>query len=679
MNRGVGEWEYERWSAEIDRHFLHEPPGHPIVLCVDTETLADLTGQDGEEAAAALARCVGSEVMPGYRFGAIAMRCQLWEHSERQIAPPSLPLLAATVLAASMMDRSTDVGAHNYYLRFRQLLDPSDDQRGRPGNYGETIPYLWRQLETWLNDEMGGGRGILTLPSDDVLTRAPYLTNIGYALQHALFRASDRRRILAFFRAVGLEPGEEEVEAVELRRTLALWASHWLPQAERLYRLATETEYETYCLRLLERQAADWDGRLDDPDTGNPVVPIRLCLATRRRSLGIVIPRDDRMPLATTVDLGDETIQLSSNASDPYFRPVPLPIAITSEFLSADLTVVGPDISAEFEAKPIHAFRYDEYLGAWVSVDSIAFGELHYLLTRADEFDALMQFARLAGIALARVAAFADLEPSRWNVVKGFRIFRRPATEPPAAIASLLRSGGGPTLRLVGGLRVPEFKRTYLTGGAPLLALPADIGSDEFDLQCASTDEPRSLRAESSEYPLYALRLDAGRYHIECGAAHLSFDLIDGRVETAGKGAGSVSTPGRTMDISGVHGCAHSAIRPSTVEAPSEGQQCVLIGPGPDDFKFIEIPSWLSELAGGGGLSWKATAEWLSFAPVWRLIRHGPQAESYEVERVGDTPPQPGPHGEKWVGLIEQAELANSDADTAALWQQYAAAAEASS
>ena len=678
MNSGVGAWDFERWTAELDRHFLHQPAGHPIVLCVDAETLADLTGQDGEEVAAALARCVRSEVMPDYRFGTIAARCASWADGDRQSAPPSLPLLAVTVLAASMMDRSAEIGAHNYYRRLRQLLAPSDDRRGRPGDYGATIPKLWRQLETWLNDELDGYRGTLILPPDEVLARTRYRKNIGHALQHALFRASDRRRLDAFFRAVGLEPDEEEIEAVELRRTLALWARRQLPQAERLYSLAAEMEHETYCLRLLERQAADWNGLLDDPETGNPVSPIRLCLTTRPRSLGIVLPRDDRMPLETSIDWGDETIQLSSSISEPYFQPVPLPISITSEVLSENLSVAGPDIGAALEAKPIHAFRYDEYLGAWVSADSIAFGELHYLLTHDGETADVMQFTRSEGIDITTVAGFADLAPPQWNVISGFRILRRPAAEPPSAVATLLRSGGGPRLRLVGGLRVPEFTRAYLTGGAPLLALPADIQSEQFILRRASTGETLSLRPDSSEYPLNKLPLDEGLYHIECGEARLSFDLINGLVETSGDGAGSVSTPGRTTGLRGVHGCTRPELRPLTVAAPSEGERCVLVGPGPNDLEIVELPIWLSGLAGGGGLSWTATAEWLSFEPVWRLTKPGPRAELYEVARLGDTPPQPGPHSDQWTGLIKRAGLTDSDADTSALWQQYTAAAEAS-
>ena len=547
VNSDVGAWDYERWSARLDRHFLNEPANNPIMLCVDVETLTDLTGQDGEEAAAALARCVGSEVMPGYRFRVIERRCAKWAAGDRQSAPPSLPLLAATVLAASMMDRSTEVGAHNYYRRFRQLLDPSDYQPGMPGDYAATVPNLWRQLEAWLNVEMGGQRGILTLPSDELLDRNPYRKNIGHALQQALFRASDRRRLVAFFNAVGLEPSEEEIEAVELRRTLALWAGRRLPQARRLYRLATAAEHETYCLQLLQRQAEGWDGRLDDPETGNPVSPIRLCLTTRPRSLGIVLPRDERMPLQTSIDWGDEVIELSCSASAPYFNPVPLPISISSEVLTEDLTVVGPAIGAAHDTSTVYALRHDEYLGAWVSTDSIAFGELHHLLIHDDVLAELIEFARSEGIAIAQVPGFADLVPPQWNVMSGFRVLRRPAAEPPSAVATLLRSGGGPRLRLVGGLRLPEFNRAYLTGGAPLLALPTGVQSQRIILRRAEhgrDDDPSTGRRAS----IHSTSSNSTRVSITSSVGQLvsAFDLIDGLVETAGDGAGSVSTPGRT-------------------------------------------------------------------------------------------------------------------------------------
>ena len=101
-------------------------------------------------------------------------------------------------------------------------------------------------------------------------------------------------------------------------------------------------------------------------------------------------------------------------------------------------------------------------------------------------------------------------------------------------------------------------------------------------------------------------------------------------------------------------------------------------GQVPTTLEIVELPVWLSDLVGGGGLSWTATAEWLSFEPVWRLSKPGPRAERYEVARVGDAPPQPGPHSDHWAGLIKRADLTYPDANTSALWQQYVAAAEVS-
>ena len=96
--------------------------------------------------------------------------------------PPSLPLLALTVLAASLMQREGDVASHNFYRRFREQLDPLDDQPGIPGDFGDWIPSLWRQLERWLNEHLGGASGVVVLQSQEALDHNPYGKNIAHAI-----------------------------------------------------------------------------------------------------------------------------------------------------------------------------------------------------------------------------------------------------------------------------------------------------------------------------------------------------------------------------------------------------------------------------------------------------------------------------------------------------------------
>ena len=111
----------------------------------------------------------------------------IWEHraTRRRVerdgmvgVPPSLPLLALTVLAASLMQREGDVASHNFYRRFREQLDPLDDQPGIPGDFGDWIPSLWRQLERWLNEHLGGASGVVVLQSQEALDHNPYGKNI---------------------------------------------------------------------------------------------------------------------------------------------------------------------------------------------------------------------------------------------------------------------------------------------------------------------------------------------------------------------------------------------------------------------------------------------------------------------------------------------------------------------
>ena len=208
------DWSYDRWTRELARFFFSGSDSTPVVaFCADGATLATLTGASEPVAIESLRAAVALYVMPGYRFGNIGRLAVEWERDGMMGMPPSLPLLALTVLAASLMQREGDVASHNFYRRFREQLDPSDDQPGIPEDFGDWIPSLWRQLERWLNDHLGGASGVLLLQSQEALDHNPYGKNIAHALQQAVFRVSDRRHLYRFFRAIGVDPEEDDAAA----------------------------------------------------------------------------------------------------------------------------------------------------------------------------------------------------------------------------------------------------------------------------------------------------------------------------------------------------------------------------------------------------------------------------------------------------------------------------------
>jgi hypothetical protein len=377
------EWPYDRWARELAGFFFggHDP-GEVVAFCADGPTLATLARVPEPVAIDSLRAAVEPLVMPGYRFEFIGSLADEWESDGMNGPPPSLPLLALTVLAASLMQRVGDVASHNFYRRFRQQLDPLDDQPGIPGDFADWVPDLWRQLERWLNEHLEGRHGVLMLQSQETLQHNAYSKNIAHPLQQALFRISDRRHLYRFFRAIGVDPEDDDAEPTELRRALALWAARQQPGAARLARLAAEPSLESYSLELLARLARSWDGQLVQEASGNPESSIRLFLQTRPLNLSLLASRDERMPDSVLVETPTGPLRLEG-AGD-WFRPMPLPIEPTAGTLHDGLDLLGDQVALSLEPRSIYALRHEDSAGGWVDVDHLQFGVLHHLLVHSD-------------------------------------------------------------------------------------------------------------------------------------------------------------------------------------------------------------------------------------------------------------------------------------------------------
>ncbi len=314
MRRDLTPWTAEQWTdALAARYFPPAFDGEPVTYCTDADELASLRGLPASEAIAELCSVVRRDVMPGHDYFGLWRRCQRWQDGGCEGPPPSLPLLALNVLAASRMSAG-GVGAASFYRPYRQLLDPTDDQPGMPGDYDDCLPRMWEQLSWWLNDYLGGEQGISTI------TRHNHYVNIGYARQQAILHASDRRRLHRFLQSIGFEPGDDVVPD-ELRRALKIWARRLGPVGERLVRLATDQALEPYANELLRRVAERWDGRTRDPRTGAIALPIRLLIEDRPFAIGLALLRDDDDP--TAIDLVDDgsSTQLTSRAASTHRFP----------------------------------------------------------------------------------------------------------------------------------------------------------------------------------------------------------------------------------------------------------------------------------------------------------------------------------------------------------------------
>lgn len=654
-DRDHNTWSAEQWTdALASRYFSSAFAGEPVTFCTDADEIAAVRGRPASLAIKELSAVVGREVMPRHNYRRLWQRCQRWQDDGCDGPPPSLPLLALNVLAASRMTASA-VGAANFYTPYRQLLDPTDDQPGMPGDYNRYVPRMWEQLSWWLSEHLGGERGISTV------TKHEHFVNIGYARQQAVLHASDRRRLHRFLRSIGFEPGDDVI-ADELRQALKIWARRLGPVGDRLVRLATDQTLEPYANELLRRVAEGWDGRTRDPRTGVIALPIRVLIEDRPFAIGLAVRRQVDDPTAIDLAHDGSTMQLTSQGG--FYSPAPMPLDL-AEVLDSGIELSGEAASVTFDPAPIHALIYDDGLAGWVSANGISFGEVHCLLVRREVWADVQRWIVEEGLVGAIDTTATQHLPNDWLLIRRFRIDARPQHRPPAEIADLLGSSGGARTRLVGGLTVAGLRRTYLVGGLPFLAIPSDEDAVPVELQLDGLQAVR-LRAEGGELSLNIINLGPGAYQITHPRGGLSFDVVDGMSRQPGSDVGTVHQAGVDgRSVQGLVATVPAPRPPVAVAVPHEGT-CVVLGPRPGDVALVETPRWLSGPL--GELSWDATDVWCDFDPVWLITL----ASSYTATLIEAHEPQPGPAGSSWEGLVMRAELAScNDAAAVELWQRY--------
>ena len=676
----MSDYTYDDWADLLaDFYFDKAHAGEEILFAVDDRSLSEASGLDEDEAPESLARAVASVVGPNWQIDGLERNVSRWRQRGALGAHPAIPFLALTVLAAERMGSEEQIAVHNYYVPLRHLLNPLDEEEGDPGTFTEYITGLWEDLERWANDDLDGTRGRL------VVRDPGYFPYVGLAFQHSLVRSSDLRQLDAFFRRIGLEPGEE-VERAELRRALAAWtAGRTEPWAIRLHRVSTQADLAEYCEALLGREADRWDGRPHDPRTGRPIGRIRLGLSSLRRpSLGLFVQWDERLADSVEVVL-PHGIGTTLTRSDGWYEPSPLREVSVENALADGLELRGDDCRFDFRAERAYALAYDDDLGGWVSVDAMSFGDRYHLLVRNDSAaEALRYVKRESAIPSHLDDAASKLLPPGWSLLRDVQIDARPRTKPPSDLGSLVPAGGGPRIRLLGGLPIGPIHACYLRGGEPALGLSNLNDERHIEICRESTGKvERFLISDIArgEVPLWPYRLEPDRYEVRHGESRVKFQIVDGIVEAAGPGAGTIHHGGRdSITVIGTESDVGDPARakPITVPAPSARNEVIVIGARCDEHLVVELPTWLSSLV-GFELSWATTDAWPNFEPVW-CFRRGSSGRYValmlnEIEPIGSEPTAMT----QWGRLIGLATLAPTEDETAAsLWARYRDAVGAS-
>jgi hypothetical protein len=154
-------------------------------------------------------------------FSRIKSRCSAWARGKREEPPPSLPVLALSVLAATRMASSEGMRRSNFYGRWIQLFgeSPSSYRANKLEHDFPDVAAMWEQLHDWL-EETDGRYGASTISTDD------HYWKIGFPISQALVRGADRQILTRFFASTRLRPHNPyNVSGRELLRRLRVWTA----------------------------------------------------------------------------------------------------------------------------------------------------------------------------------------------------------------------------------------------------------------------------------------------------------------------------------------------------------------------------------------------------------------------------------------------------------------------
>jgi hypothetical protein len=674
----ANEYTYDDW-AELLAAFFFDPAhdGEEILFAVDELSLAEASGLDEDHATRSLAAAI--RLVIGDRWNVVAVKrlVERWRKGGGDGPHPALPFLALTVLAASRMGGYEGYAPHKFYVPLRRALNPADAEDDAPGSYLTHVRGLWDDLARWANHDNAGRRGRLTV-------RDPgWQYGRGLAWQHALVKSYDLRQLEAFFRRIGLQPGES-VSPKELRRALSVWtANRAEPWARRLHYVSSEPDLEEYAEALLARAARAWDGRPRDPRTGRAVGRVRIGLTSLRRpTLGAFVQWDERLPDEVEVTAPSGTM-VSLTRDGGWYSPHPFEELELASALRDGVSMIGDGQRFDLRGEEVYALSYDDELGAWVSVDSMSYGDRYHLLVDQSALRQVLAFVTSESRLTSQVAEQASRAlPDGWVLVTDVRIDARPKTAPPASLAALVPAGAGPRLRLLGGLPLTAGHGVYLRGGEPSLALSTLTDDERISITRLSTGQVERFRAtpgENREVALWQLRLEPDRYEIQHGDSKVLLQIVDGIAEAAGPGAGTVRHRGRNAsEVCGTSSSspADGTLEPLCIPAPAPADSAMILGGSPDDILRVELPAWLSDLV-GFPLTWKQIDAWPGFEPVWLILR----APSGKLEASLLKPAEPKAGHDSatketpWARTIALSALCDWESATAVeLWERYRAA-----
>lgn len=668
---------YEKWQKLLADAFLHPHDGPTVFFLYDSELARLNPGEDAGRDLAAAVRCRIHLTAGRSMFDPLLMAYRSWKRGPKTEAPPVLPVIALSVLAATKMRSDNVARSTNYYLRLAQTMLPDGvdaELESLRRDFEERGAFLkvvemWVGLHGWIEGQ-DGAVGTSTIPD------APYPSRIGYPLSQALVRQSDRGSLTRLFQALDFLPADTPSPET-LLRALDIWAEDTRNRfSETFMGALADPQMRSLLGSVVAAHARAWDGRVVTREGKQRIgVKLGIDLDAWQASWLFPVPKGGPPVLVLSGQGEPRAVSLIAVEGREYYTARSAPVVSSARILYG-LQLRCEEFAAVFPPSAVVFFSPDLQTGGWSSVPGMLPFEEHIVAvaaTHATDLRRVLEEAAADG--WRRVPQRGSFLLEGYEIFEGVRFFDGQALRDVLSRLPGLRAIGDiaevvPRAKLVHGLPIASSISSshYLSGGAPDLLLP--FGSEHRIVDV--TLDGRRDRVAANGFPLPIRRFvdGAGRHVVETDGQELVFTT-----------AGEAPDPGPPSGTAGLGWI-------SSVQMGESNQAIAVIGalvPG-----FVDVAtvvgrrsmdeSWLL-LEGGGAerlaeppqprflssidiefyspvfeVSASASVRWLAQrrGQRWRLTEVGPASpKRYEVE----------------IDLLDAWRRACSDANGAQLWK----------
>lgn len=514
--------DYDWWQAKLSEEFFPlDQPDEPVIMFLDDDEMVRIC-PDLPDPVISLRSAVLAELRQTDTtaiFEPLDRRMATWRKGPQDQPPPSLPLLAITVIAGSRMRNDGAFSSAAYYPRLLSLMTSGRNSLTATGiqKHFDVVADMWQTLDDWIgrNDDFLGPSTIHTHQT---------FNRIGYPLSQTVLKASDRERLSGFFDRIRVDRSSTS-SPTQLLALLRLWMDKPRGFSTTFVDLVQKGQGDPLLLAVISKLAAEQSG--PPVAKGRVRLDLRMCIDPEDWSISWMIPVDPRLEMD---ELRQDNGSLFSIRKPDY--------GSVYDVVSGSLPQGAPLINKHFRAAGTRAFltkkvrdiwilRIDPSSGQWLSVPEATPDEPHLLVVRDTDVaemeelltkNAASGYWKFRGKLFPGWTVYVDVswvEPIDLSTAGAFNSLGQLLKAPPNSRPKLVN---GLQLRTdVGGLH-------YLQGGEPDVQLPEDSSNESVDVVLDKRLPGTRLKANGSLFPLrVAGPFTEGKHTVSVAGVTLDF------------------------------------------------------------------------------------------------------------------------------------------------------------